>query len=99
MSRPDDQIEFLRSACTPTGAANPEFSRVEMEQLFEVLVMVDDNILPCPKDNPFDIEFRRYHYLRQKYTAMNCYDAKDPVMHRFSYLLSIIKRDAGIPVN
>ena len=98
MTRPDDQIEFLRSACTPTGAVAPEFSRVEMEQLFEVLVMLDDSVLPCPKDNPFDIEFRRYHYLRQKYTAMNCYHEKTPVRHRFSYFLSIIKNDAGIPV-
>ena len=98
MPRPDDQIEFLRSACTPTGSVNPEFSRVEMERLFEVLVMLDDNMLPCPKDNPFDIEFRRYHYLRQKYTAMNCYDAKNTVRNRFSYLLSIIEKDAKIPV-
>ena len=98
MPRPDDQIEFLRSACTPAGSANPEFSRAEMEQLFEVMVMLDDNMLPCPKDNPFDIEFRRYHYLRQKYTTMNYYDAKGTVRNRFSYFLSIIMNDAGIPV-
>ena len=97
MPRPDDQIEFLRSACTPAGAANPEFSRAEMEQLFEVLVMLDDDMLPCPNDSPLDIEFRRYHYLRQKYTAMNCYDAKGTVRNRFSYFLSMIKNDAGIP--
>ena len=98
MPKLDDQIEFLRSACTPSGSANPEFSRAEMEQLFEVLVMLDDDMLPCPKDSPLDIEFRRYHYLRQKYTAMNCYDAKNTVIHRFSYFLSMIKNDAGIPV-
>ena len=95
MPTPDDQIEFLRSACTPSGAADPEFSRAEMEQLFEVLVMIDSNILPCPKDHPFDIEFRRYHYLRQKYTAMNCSDAKKPINHRFAYLLKLVKKDAG----
>ena len=97
-TRPEDQIEFLRSACTPAGATNPEFSRAEMEQLFEVLVMLNDDMLPCPKDSPLDIEFRRYHYLRQKYTAMNCYDAKDTVRNRFSYFLSMIKNDAGVPV-
>lgn len=95
MTRPDDQIEFLRSACTPSGAADPEFSRVEIEQLFEVLVMVDSDILPCPKDSPFDIEFRRYHYLRQKYTAMNRAHAKKPIKRRFSYLLKMVKKDAG----
>ena len=93
--RPDDQIEFLRSACTPSGTARPEFSREEMEQLFEVLVMVDDNILPYPKDMPNDMEIRRYHYLRQKYTAMNCADTKKPIKHRFSYLLKMVQRDAG----
>ena len=96
--RPDDQIEFLRSACTPAGATNPEFSRAEMEQLFEVLVMLDDDMLPCPKDSPLDIEFRRYHYLRQKYTAMNCYDVKNTVRNRFSYLLSIVEKDTKILV-
>ena len=94
MPRPDDQIEFLRSSCTPAGSANPEFSREEMEQLFEVLVMVDDNILPYPKDMPYDMEFRRYHYLRQKYTAMNCANTKKPIKHRFSYLLKMVKKDA-----
>ena len=94
--RPDDQIEFLRSACIPSGTARPEFSREEMEQLFEVLVMVDDNILPYPKDIPNDMEIRRYHYLRQKYTAMNCADTKKTIKHRFSYLLKMIKKDAGI---
>ena len=98
MPRSDDQIEFLRSACTPAGAAAPEFSRVEMEQLFEVLVMVDDNILPCPKDNPFDMEFRRYHYLRQKYTTMNSAHAKRPIKRRFAYLLKMVKKDAGAVV-
>ena len=94
-TKPDDQIEFLRSACTPSGAVEPEFSRAEMEQLFEVLVMVDSNILPCPKDYPFDIEFRRYHYLRQKYTAMNNRSPKkEPIQHRFSYLLTLVKNDA-----
>ena len=94
-TKPEDQIEFLRSACTPSGAAEPEFSRVEMEQLFEVLVMIDSNILPCPKDHPFDMEFRRYHYLRQKYTAMNRAHERKPIKHRFSYLLKLVKKDAG----
>ena len=93
--RPDDQIEFLRSACIPSGTARPEFSREEMEQLFEVLVMVDDNILPYPKDMPNDMEIRRYHYLRQRYTAMNCANTKKPIKHRFSYLLKMIEKDAG----
>ena len=95
-TKPEDQIEFLRSACTPSGAAEPEFSREEMEQLFEVLVMVEDSVFPYPKDMPYDIEFRRYHYLRQKYTAMNCASTKKPIKHRFSYLLKMVRKDSGV---
>lgn len=94
-SPPDDQIEFLRGACTPKGSLNPEFSRTEMEQLFEVLVSVDDAKLPenVPTGG---IEFRRYHYLSERYAAMNRAAEKRPVKHRFAYMLKLVKADAGI---
>lgn len=91
---PEDQIEFLRGACTPIGASEPEFSRAEMEQLFEVLVTVDDCKLP--ENVPMgSIEFRRYHYLAERYAAMNRAHERKPVKHRFAYLLKLVKADAG----
>lgn len=90
----DDQIDFLRDVCTPIGAKEPEFSRLEMEQLFEVLVTVDDSKLPnnVPADS---IELQRYHYLAEKYAAMNRVHERKPIKHRFSYMLKMLKADAG----
>lgn len=90
----DDQIEFLRGACTPIGASEPEFSRTEIDQLFEVLVTVDDCKLPenVPTGG---IEFRRYHYLSERYAAMNRAHEKKPIKHRFVYMLKLVKADAG----
>lgn len=93
MSTPDDQIEFLRSACIPPGFDGPEFSRAEMEQLFEVLVTVDEDKLPryVATDS---VEIQRYHYLREKYTSMNRVHERTPIKHRFAYLLKMVKVDA-----
>ncbi len=91
---PDDQIEFLRGACTPIGASESEFSRAEIEQLFEVLVTVDDCKLP--ENVPMGgIEFRRYHYLSERYAAMNRAHEKKPIKYRFAYMLKLVKADAG----
>lgn len=91
---PDDQIEFLRGACTPLSTTEPEFTRAEMEQLFTVLVTVPRDKLP--RNVPVDsIEFRRYHYLAERYAAMNRLHEREPIQHRFSYLLKIVKKDAG----
>lgn len=93
-SSPDDQIEFLRGACTPSDTTEPEFTRAEMEQLFTVLVTVPRDKLP--RNVPVDsIEFRRYHYLAERYAAMNRLHEREPIQHRFSYLLKIVKKDAG----
>lgn len=91
---PDDQIEFLRAALTPSGATEPEFSRMEVEQLWQVLVTVDDSKLPSNvQDN--SIEFRRYHYLAERYAGMNRVHEKKPIKHRFAYILKMVKADAG----
>lgn len=92
---PDDQIEFLRGACTPIGTSEPEFSRAEIEQLFEVLVTVDDCKLPGNVSMD-GIEFQRYHYLSERYAAMNRAHEKKHIKHRFAYMLKLVKADAGI---
>ena len=91
---PDDQIEFLRGAFTPIGTTEPEFSRLEVEQLWQVLVTVDDSKLPSNvQDN--SIEFRRYHYLAERYAGMNRVHEKRRIKHRFAYILKMVKADAG----
>lgn len=83
-----DLIELLRSATTPPGSDEPEFSRAEMEQLFTTLATVSVDKLPQIDDN--NIDLRRYHYLAQKYAAMNRQAERTPIKHRFAYLLKLI---------
>lgn len=91
---PDDAIEFLRDACCLPGTSTPEFSREEMQQIFETLVTIPEKKLPSKEALPVQsIEMQRYHYLREKYAAMERAAAHKPIKHRFSYFLAIIKRD------
>lgn len=89
----NEMLEFLRSACSRDN--EPEFSPAEMQQIFEVLVTVPNRKLPNRDALPVEsIEMQRYHYLREKYAAMNRVDAKKPIAHRFAYFLAMLKRDA-----
>ena len=92
----NDHIELLRSACCRSGTQIPEFSRAEMEQIFEVLINVFDSKLPVVNIAPGNINIQRYHYLAERYAAMNRIDEKNPIKNRFSYFLKMIKTDAGI---
>lgn len=83
-----DLIELLRSATTPPGSDEPEFSRAEMEHLFTTLATVSVDKLPQIDDN--NIDLRRYHYLAEKYAAMNRQAEKKQIKHRFAYLLKLI---------
>ena len=77
------------------GACNNEFSRAEMAQLAEVL-----RLIPSDKFSPYavndDIDLQRYHYLAEKYAAMKRVNEKKAVKNCFSYMLAILKADAGI---
>jgi hypothetical protein len=90
---PRDPLDLLMDAC-------PEFSHEEMEQIYAVLVTIPEEKLPSPDAMPVSgagaIDFQRYHYLAEKYAAMKRADSKKPVKNRFSYMLKILKSDAGI---
>lgn len=94
---PDDdysiRMDFYRDACCQPGTEEPEFSVEEMEVLLSVLCTIPVDKLP-PNDD--GLEFQRYSYLRQKYTAMCAYAAKKPIKHRFAYLKKAIEKDVGI---
>ena len=76
------------SATTPPGSDEPEFSRAEIEHLFTTLATVSVDKLPQIDDN--NIDLRRYHYLAEKYAAMNRQAEKQQIKHRFAYLLKLI---------
>ena len=94
---PDDdysiRMDFYRDACCRQGTEEPEFSVEEMEVLLSVLCTIPVDKLP-PNDD--GLEFQHYTYLRQKYAAMCAYAAKKPIKNRFSYMLKMIKSDAGL---
>lgn len=93
---PDDSIEFLRGACCPSGSHEPEFSRAEMEQLFEILICVPESRLPYdPATGTNDRTFKQYHYLSMCYAKMNRIEEKTRIKNRLAYLSEMIRKDAG----
>lgn len=94
----DDHIEFLRSACAPSGGdSEPEFSRAEMQQLYEILVCIPEYKFPYDTTTGTDsMDMRRYHYLSMCYAKMNRIAEKTKIKNRFAYFCKIIKEDAEI---
>ena len=84
-----DRIELWSEAC------DNEFTEAEMKQLSEVLVLI-----PSDKFSPYavcgDIDLQRYHYLAEKYASMKRVNEKKPIRNCFSYMLAILKKDAGV---
>ncbi len=85
----DDRYEFLAGAC------QNEFTHDEMNQLWQVLVTVPEWMLPPDTAASGSMDIRMYHYLSEKYAAMNRYAKKTPISHRFNYLIKMIKNDTS----
>ena len=91
----EDDVEFFRTACCIPDTDDPEFSREQMQQLFEVLVTLPDHKLPSKENLPIPTTTgQRYHYLRERYAAMNAVAEKKKITHRYFYFLAMIKKDA-----
>ncbi len=91
-------VSLYEGACSPVGEPC-EFTETEMQEIATLICTVPEDKLPKNVGDD-DIEFRRYHYLAEKYAALNTAaerkTAKGEVLtHRHAYLKSIIKRDAG----
>jgi len=93
-SEPEDHIAFLQEACRPSDSQESEFSRAEMEQIFEVIVTVPDDQLPSNVPTG-SLLFRRYHYLSEKYAALNRAAEKKTIQNRFAYFLKMLKSSAA----
>ena len=74
-------IEFLSDAC------NNEFSYEEMELIFSIISTMD---FP---PHPNGIAFSRYHYLYEKYAALNVQEQYHKITKRFSYFKAMIEND------
>lgn len=88
----DDEISFLQEACAQNDGT-PEFSRIEMEEIFAVLATLPDSVFPNLDFACNNIEFRRYHYLIEKYARMNRVDQQKKIKNRLSYFIKMIKAD------
>ena len=86
-----EYMGLYHQACS-IGNGNPEFSDVQMEQIFQILITVPSYKLPL--DSSENIEIRRYHYLRERYAAMNVMAEKKKIVNRFNYFVTLIKNDA-----
>ena len=94
-----ESLDFFGSACTPKGDSQCEFSETQIAQLYEVLVVIPKSKLPVTEQTD-SIDFRRYHYLSERYAALNsaairAEKAGDPIRDRFAYLLKMLKKDTG----
>lgn len=90
-----DVFEDTDSIALWSDACNNEFTTAEIKQLSEIL-----RLIPADKFSPYvpcgDIDLQRYHYLAEKYAAINRLDGIKHINNRFAYMLAILKSDARI---
>ncbi len=77
---------------------NGEFDEPQLKEILEYLICVPRSKMAMPSGLAVgaDIEFMRYHYISQKYAAMNNADSKKKINNRFNYFVKMIKADADI---
>lgn len=89
----NDPLAFLAAALSPSGDGDSEFTKEQMQEIFTILATIPDDKLPlCREDG---IEFRRYHYLAEKYALMNRVHAQKPIKNRYAYFLKMVKSDTA----
>lgn len=76
-----NNMELLASAC------NGEFSPEEIDVLFSLIT-----IIPLP-EHKHGIWIARYHYLNQKYATLILEASKRKIVHRFSYMKTLVVKD------
>lgn len=90
----DNKLELYKDALCRNGQ-KCEFSQEQLEEIFQILVTIDDSKLP--QNVPFaDLHFKRHHYLAQKFAKLNRMDEDKKIKHRFNYFLKMLKQDAGL---
>lgn len=91
-----DFLEFLRGACCIPGEnGHPEFSRAEMTHLLRIMEQVPPNKLPSWTPGG-DYKFALYHYLAERYAALNRRAEVQKINNRLGYLIAMLRKDAGI---
>lgn len=87
-----DKHHSIKSNLLLNDAVQNEFSDEEIQELQSLIVTVPEIKFPSV-DGTDNIDIRRYHYLDQKYKAMNVYDKRSKIKNRFAYLKKMITKD------
>lgn len=91
--RRKEAIDWLLGACIRDG--KPEFTENETAQILEILRVIPPSKMPkYPLGE--DINIVMYHYLSERYSALNRLAEKNTIKNRFSYLIRMLKNDAGM---
>lgn len=72
-----------------------EFTSEQLEEINQLLVTIPLRKLP-KNTSVDDINLDRYHYLAQKFATLNRKDSEGTVRNRFSYLITMLKKDTEI---
>ena len=90
----EPNAELWEQAIKHTGY---DFTVEQKEELRALLVSVPKSKLP--EDNVSggeDFEIRKYHYINNLLVTINRRDSEKPIKNKFSYLVKMIKNDAGL---
>jgi hypothetical protein len=83
---------WQRALCKSEEAC--EFSKEELEEIYQLLVTVPVGKLPESSACYGNIDLQRYHYLAQQFSVLNRKDTKSsPIKNRFAYFAKMLKSD------
>lgn len=92
---PED-IELWENLLT-NNEGKYKFNKEQIKEIREILVTIPHTTLPYDTiTNSNSIEFRWYHYISQKIATMERIDSENKIKNKFSYLVKMIKKDAGL---
>ncbi|KIR02615.1 replication protein [Lachnospiraceae bacterium TWA4] len=73
-----------------------EFNKTQLEEIKQILLTVPKWKMPEYTIIPEDIDMTRYHYIAQKYAALNRQDQEGVIKNRYKYFLKMLKKDAEL---
>lgn len=91
-----DSANLWESALCKTNNSC-EFSRSELDEIFQILVTIPNHKMPHSSACFDNIELQRYHYMIQQFAVLNRKDTKNkPIKNRFAYFIKMLKTDTKI---
>ena len=89
----DDHLDDLDRALWETAVEELALTEKQLKELCSVLVLVPRSRLPIDPVGTGSLEIQRYHYMDLKYRELKRRDEKDPIKHKYEYLLKMVRQD------